>query len=247
MTRTRKCNNPPPANGGRYCDGSSTAMVVCNTKSCGVKKCKIPMDFAILVDTSGSISRRDFRTLLRFVRSIVSSFEITDEMTHIALIEYSTTASVQLRFNELNGRDLNRWSVESKIDGIPHRRGFTYIDRALSKADEEVFTYEAGMRNYVKKVALVVTDGEQTKGDKSVESVNEMLANAAKPLKDKGVKIISLGIGKKVNKENLEAISSGDFVFRASSFNSLRRMVSDLRKGTCLVTAAGYKYPRYQR
>ena len=80
----------------------------------------------------------------------------------------------------------------------------------------------------------MVTDGEQTKGDKSVESVNEMLANAAKPLKDKGVKIISLGIGKKVNKENLEAISSGDFVFRASSFNSLRRMVSDLRKGTCL-------------
>lgn len=45
--------------------------------------------------------------------------------------------------------------MESKIDGILYRWGFIYIDRVLSKVDEEVFIYEVGMRNYVKKVNIM--------------------------------------------------------------------------------------------
>ena len=112
------------------------------------------MDFAIIVDTSGSISRRNFRRLLRFIKSIVDSFEIGDELTHIALIEYSTQASVQLKFNDLTGGKLTSYNVERRVQGIPHSRGYTYIDKALRLANEQVFTYEAGMRDYVRKVNL---------------------------------------------------------------------------------------------
>ena len=112
------------------------------------------MDFAIIVDTSGSISRRNFRRLLRFIKSIVDSFEIGDELTHIALIEYSTQASVQLKFNDLTGGRLTSYNVERRVQRIPHSRGYTYIDKALRLANEQVFTYEAGMRDYVRKVNL---------------------------------------------------------------------------------------------
>ena len=85
------------------------------------------------------------------------------------------------------------------------------------------------------QVALVITDGEQTKDDNSNLSVEEILARAAKPLKDKGVRVIALGIGSKVNMENLETIASDRrLVFKADSFYSLLRIVTNLKKGTCL-------------
>ena len=78
-----------------------------------------------------------------------------------------------------------------------------------------------------------MTDGEQTKDPEATKSVNEILAEAVQPLKDKGVRVITLGIGKKVNKESLQTIATDDFVFYASSFNELRKMVKQLKKGTC--------------
>ena len=78
-----------------------------------------------------------------------------------------------------------------------------------------------------------MTDGEQTRENKAKRSVNEILAEASQPLKDKGVSVISLGIGKRVNKASLETIASGDLVYYAKTFSDLRKMVRDLNKGTC--------------
>ena len=32
--RTRRCNNPPPKNGGRTCPGAAVQQQRCNTKAC---------------------------------------------------------------------------------------------------------------------------------------------------------------------------------------------------------------------
>ena len=79
-------------------------------------------------------------------------FEVSEDQTHIAIIEYSTKASVQLKFNDFTGRALSRNNVKGIVNRIPHRRGKTHIDRALRLANEEVFTEKAGMRDWVKKV-----------------------------------------------------------------------------------------------
>lgn len=110
------------------------------------------MDFAILVDTSGSISRRNFKLLLTFIRSIVDGFEVSEDHTHIAIVEYSTEATVQLKFNTLPGRKLNKQNVRKIVQAIPHKRGHTYIDRALRRANDELFTIKGGMRDDVRKV-----------------------------------------------------------------------------------------------
>lgn len=228
------------------CRGSSSSFVFCYAPLRCEVKCNLPLDVAVLMDSSGSISRRNFQVFKRFIKSIITGFEVSEDHTHIAIIEYSTNASVQLKFNDFTGRALNRNNVKGRVNRIPHRRGKTFIDRALRLANEEVFTEKAGMRDWVKKVAFVMTDGEQTKDPEATKSVNEILAEAVQPLKDKGVRVITLGIGKKVNKESLQTIATGDFVFYASSFNELRKMVKQLKKGTCPISAAGYRYPRYQ-
>jgi len=120
--------------------------------------CNVPLDFAIIVDTSGSISRKNFKLLLRFIRSLVNGFQVAEDHTHIAIIEYSTEASVQLRFNDLPGRKLTKNNVYEIVNRIPHKRGKTYIDRALRLANDEVFTLKGGMRDDVRKVRCFACD-----------------------------------------------------------------------------------------
>lgn len=245
--RRRQCNNPPPSNGGRYCVGDSTLTASCAAWLPCEVSCNIPLDFAIIADTSGSISRKNFQLLQNFIRGLVDSFQVDEDYTHIAIIEYSTTASVQLHFNDLSGKNLTRQNVKEKVQSMPHKRGYTYIDRALRMADRDVFTYAAGMRYNVDKVALVMTDGVQTVEKNSGKSDIEILTEASKPLKEKGVRIISLGIGKRVNRRSLEAISSGRDVYSSRTFSELKTLVKKLKKGTCHATAAGYKYVRRTR
>lgn len=245
--RRRQCNNPPPSHGGRYCVGDSTLTASCAAWLPCEVSCNIPLDFAIIADTSGSISRKNFQLLQNFIRGLVDSFQVDEDYTHIAIIEYSTTASVQLHFNDLSGKNLTRQNVKEKVQSMPHKRGYTYIDRALRMADRDVFTYAAGMRYNVDKVALVMTDGVQTVEKNSGKSDTEILTEASKPLKEKGVRIISLGIGKRVNRKSLEAISSGRDVYSSRTFSELKTLVKKLKKGTCHATAAGYKYVRRTR
>ena len=107
----------------------------------------------MIVDTSGSISRRDFKKLLDFIEDIVDGFDISEDGTHIAVIEYSTKASVQIRFDDFSGAQLNGANLKRKVRKIPHARGFTYIDKALQLANTDVFSAKAGMRPNVTKVS----------------------------------------------------------------------------------------------
>lgn len=78
-----------------------------------------------------------------------------------------------------------------------------------------------------------MTDGAQTEEKNAKKSVDEILAEASQPLKDKKVHIISLGIGNRVNKLSLKTIATGDSVYYANSFHELRQLVEQLRKGSC--------------
>ena len=103
---------------------------------------------------SGSISKRNFIQFKRFLERLVDQFDISETGTHVALVEYSTDASVQLRFNDFSGAELNAVNVKRKISSLPHTRGFTYIDKALALADTEIFSAKGGMRQNVTKVNI---------------------------------------------------------------------------------------------
>ena len=117
-----------------------------------VKECKAKVDIAFIVDSSGSISRRNWVRMKTFLKAITNEFDIAPEWAHVAIVAYSTRPEVVLRFNDLKGSKLNREEVSKKIDGMPHQRGFTFIDKALQFSDKMVFTTFAGMRKEVPQV-----------------------------------------------------------------------------------------------
>lgn len=105
-------------------------------------------DYAFVIDGSGSIHPRDFTKLKKFVKDVVEYLLIGPEETHVGLIEYSTTASLQLPFNELYDSD----SIKRRVDRVEHKRGLTRIDLALRVASEQLFTTQGGMRSNARKV-----------------------------------------------------------------------------------------------
>ena len=103
-------------------------------------------DVAFIVDSSGSIGRRNWIKMLQFLKDMVKAFNVGPDKTHIAVVAYSTGANVEFRFNRLTGSDITEEGYYGLIDRIRFQRGYTFIDKALLLADGEIFTTADGMR-----------------------------------------------------------------------------------------------------
>ena len=76
----------------------------------------------------------------------------------------------------------------------------------------------------------MITDGQQTVNRGPFEPLDQ----ASQGLKDAGVAVYGLGIGKAVNREELVAMaSSPDFVFQAESFQILIEEVENIKAQLC--------------
>ena len=118
------------------------------------------VDLAFIVDSSGSISRRNWVRMKAFIKAITSQFDIGPDTGHVAIISYSTRAKIELKFNKLRGSELTTDNVNAYVDKMSHQRGFTYIDRALRLAERQVFTVAAGMRpNVAKVIWKIISNG----------------------------------------------------------------------------------------
>ena len=110
---------------------------------------------AFLVDSSGSIGLSIARWLkmLNFLKAVVKEFNVGPDATHVAVVAYSTNPQLVFTFGTLSGADFMEKMYGQIIDMIPFQGGFTYIDKALKMADEQVFIPSAGMRPTVLKVS----------------------------------------------------------------------------------------------
>lgn len=118
------------------------------------EKCKAIVDLAFVLDSSGSISRSNWKRLLAFVKDAISSLNVSPKGSHVASVSYSSYPKVDFRFNTLTNDKLNAKELRKFVDAIKHQRGFTYIDRALKLANEELFSDKGGMRQAVRKVLM---------------------------------------------------------------------------------------------
>lgn len=127
--------------------------------------CQAAADVAFVVDSSGSISRRNWFKMLHFLKNMVKAFNVGPDITHIAVVAYSTTAKVEFRFDTLTGSQVSVLGYYRLIDRMRRQRGFTFIDKALILANREIFTRKAGMRpelpqvqNRISRLAQSVID-----------------------------------------------------------------------------------------
>ena len=190
-------------------------------------RCDKTLDIAFILDSSGSIMQDEFLEARRFVKAIAKTLSISRRNTHAGLMIYSNEARIMGKFNEIQTHE----ELASGLDDLPHLRGKTRIDLALKLASAELFTRNSGMRSStsVSKVAMVITDGRQSPAADAIR-----LDEAAAPLLVSGVKVLAIGVGDKIDREELEMmVKSRDLAFWAGSYPALRVKLAAIAKEIC--------------
>lgn len=186
------------------------------------KSCNTTVDLAFIIDSSGSIARRNYVKIKAFVKYLARSFGISPTGSRAGIVLYSTTASVKAHFGKYSTVE----EFNNLVDILPHERGLTYIDKALELAASQLFPRA---RKDVPKIAMLLTDGEQTDPD---GTVNLRLASA--PLRRQGVRLIAFGVGKNINVRELRlAVERDEDVVRVMKFDDLINKVRNYTKSLC--------------
>ena len=84
----------------------------------------------------------------RFLKSLVSKLDVNPSYTHVSAVAYSNNPEVVYRFSYPQATD----DVNNAFDGMRWQRGFTYTDKALLLADNDLYKPSNGMRPNVAKV-----------------------------------------------------------------------------------------------
>ena len=116
--------------------------------------------------------------------------------------------------------------MQEAVARLRHERGKTRIDKALEIAGKDVFPFA---RKDVHQIAMVITDGEQTQ-----EEDTKDLKEVSEPLRKAGVQVLALGIGSRVNPDELRLMVERDEdVLLAKNFDDLMVKVDSFIKSTC--------------
>jgi len=185
------------------------------------------------MDESGSIRVTDFRRQKEFVAALARIFNnFGPNGVQMGLITFSFDASVDIKLNQFS----DKTGFMAAVRNVRQRGGNTNTDQALNLARTQLFTLSNGARPRVSKLILVITDGSSTGG-----IVN--LRSAVDKLKSMKVNIISIGIGPRLNRAELEMMASDpkeSHVFFIRNAGELNNLLQSLVKTSCQVFKCKY-------
>jgi Uncharacterized protein containing a von Willebrand factor type A (vWA) domain len=174
--------------------------------------CQERVDLGFILDSSGSL-RNEYGKEKDFLKALASTFDMGSGASRIGVVTFSyyTKYSVKLKDHS------NIHAFSKAVDEIPLMGSTTRIDKALRMAQTELFAPENGGRKGVTRVLILLTDGSQTQ-DVGAEDPGDI----ARELRDSGINLLTVGIGKGVNQTEL-SILAGDAsnLYSADSFDEL--------------------------
>jgi collagen type VI alpha len=188
------------------------------------KGCGRPADIVFVLDESGSIWGPHFTKQLEFVQSVVDTFDVRPNKTHIGVLTFGSSVRSIFHLGQLKSED----ALSAEIKEIRQMRGETYTHEALERMRTEMFAPEYA-RTWVPHIGIVITDGES--------NFPSQTALEAERAHEDRIQIFAVGVGPYVNKDELAAIASGgDFVFEVDNYGVLDELRQLLAWKACQVT-----------
>ncbi|XP_075127393.1 collagen alpha-6(VI) chain-like [Leptodactylus fuscus] len=190
------------------------AQQICSSEVCR----KVQADIMFVVDSSWSIGIDNYKKMKDFMKSLVNRTEVGPDNIQFGIVQYSTNSEEVLQLNK-RGTKATIWDAIEKMVYMNDR---TNTGKALTYVTP-YFTTEKGARPKVKKILVLITDGE-SQDDVRLPSAS---------LRNSGVTIISVGIFQ-ANKTQLKEISgpSGQIHY-VESFETLTLKEEDLVVDIC--------------
>ncbi|GAB1598186.1 uncharacterized protein LOC115210223 [Argonauta hians] len=179
------------------------------------------VDIMFVLDSSSSIWPNDYERLLTFLQKFVDTFEIGKSKMRMGVITYSKKAYLEFSI----GQYIDRQQLHQAIANITYRSGWTNTGAALNLARKQ---FQPLLDSSASLVTVVITDGNS-------RSYNKTKA-AAEKLRNLGVRIYAIGIGRKYLIHELKSIASDpeNGVYRIFSYKALDAIGKNFFIKSCL-------------
>ncbi|KAH9492718.1 Collagen alpha-4(VI) chain [Bulinus truncatus] len=202
-------------------DSIKVELAIKTCEECGGK----PADVFFILDSSSSIWKQDFdKRMLGFVRDVVANFDISPKLTRVGFMTFSDSPKLVFNLDAYSRKRELMDAISPSV--IKYSLGGTNTAEALR--DVRKFGFLVAPRDGVTKIAVVITDG-QSWDEKETRK-------QATLLKDYGVMVYAIGVGKSVKDDELEAIASSpreEFVFNVDDFSALSQLRDILAIKAC--------------
>ncbi|CAC5378909.1 unnamed protein product [Mytilus coruscus] len=153
---------------------------------------------------------------------MVGNLTIGTNYVHIGVVTFDSSAYLRVKIGQYNETASN----QNAILKIPYTHGGTSTDIALQFVLSQVFVPQAGDRHDAKDVLVVLTDG--------ISGNPENTAKQAYFFKERHIQVISVGIGRNTNKQELTDMASvPDYVFNVIDFSKLVTLQSTIKALAC--------------
>ena len=199
---------------------------VCNiSRKIVLGECFQPIDLVFAHDSSGSVKTGGFQKIKDFTKTLVSSFKIGVQETHVGVIVFSHIAKVAIRLDET----FDKATLLDKIDNISYLGYTTATDDALRLSNTEMFSLKGGVRQNVPLVLVVLTDGNCT-------ACKEDVSIPANALKAKGVNIFAIAVGNKVDIKEIHSFVSSppsEHLLQVDGLDKLKTVIKQLSYKGC--------------
>ena len=207
------------------------------------------IDLVFVVDSSGSICKGDGQTpqncrnwefILAFMNSIVDELTIGEYNTRVGVVQFGNQGFSKFYLNS----HYNKEDVMNEISTLPFLDQYTNTSGGIRVAMIEQYISSRGERNDKENVMILITDGESTFD-------NDRTISDAEAARKAGVKILSIGVTRRISVTEVKGISSEPqqenvTYWLVNDFDNLQDIVQALVQQTCTVVSSGkYDLKKY--
>ena len=150
------------------------------------------------------------------IAAIITEYRL--DKINYGLIVFGDAATIQIQFGEYS----NVNNLLRVLRFIPKKRSGASLVDALREADS-LFS-SSDVRPHAKKVLVVITDLASRESSSQV-------SDAARPIQDKGVKIVAVAIGKEADPKELETFTRVDKIIeeeKTVQSTDLKKTIMDM-------------------
>ncbi|KAM3614078.1 uncharacterized protein V6R79_009784 [Siganus canaliculatus] len=125
--------------------------------SCGVTCRQTPLELVFVIDSSESVGPDNFNVIKDFVNAIIDRASVSRDTTRVGVVLYSHLTQVVISLRQEASRD----EVKSAVRSMVYLGEGTFTGSAIHQANQVFKAARSGVR----KVAIIITDGQADKRD----------------------------------------------------------------------------------
>ena len=192
------------------------------------QSCFKNVDIGFAIDSSDSATTQEYQQQKQLVERLSSYYDVSKQDTRVGVVLYSDKAFTTLGMNSYRDSSILRRAVGA----LPHLGGGNRKDKALVAARRMFKARRPSGSAQAAQVLVFITEGAQS----GVAADMLPLEHAVHPLRKHGVRVIVVGVGRRVLYQELRSIvQDPNDIYLTTSLDDMEKATQELIKIICKV------------